>query len=195
MHRHKRNVGVVALTSVAVLVATIGLFWRYSDPGPTSEEFRVYRGFLIRLAADGHLQQDDFALDRMTLPLSDPYYDSWIPAELRSDKTYPSSEFAAFCGFCARNFVRKNLAAWQLEPGSHGESGISVTGSREPPQGPFKQHMVSVTRVGFDLWHTRAVLSYSTSCSDDSLCLQLGEVYLLKENGGWKVDHYDVVML
>jgi hypothetical protein len=192
---HTRNLVVVALISVAVLTATVGLFWRYSDRRPTREEFRVYDGFLSRLASDEQMQQNSFALARMTLALSDPQYDSWIPTELRSDKTHPSSEFAAFCGFCARNFVRENLAAWPLEPGPHGASGISVIGSWEPPQGPSKQHIVSVTRAGFDLWHTRAVLWYSTSCSDDSLCLQLGAVYLLKENGGWKVEHYEAFTL
>jgi hypothetical protein len=141
-------------------------------------------------------QQDNFALARMTLPLSDPYYDSWIPTELRSDKTHPSSDFAAFCCFCARNFVRKNLAAWRLEPGLRGSSGISVVEVSERPQAPSKQFVVvSVTRAGFNLWHTRAVLWYSTSCSDDSLCLQLGAVYLLKGSGGWKVDDYEAFVL
>jgi len=53
MLRHKKIVLVVAVISAA---ATLGLFWRYSDRGPTSEEFRVYDAFLSRLAVDGHLQ-------------------------------------------------------------------------------------------------------------------------------------------
>jgi hypothetical protein len=189
MFRHKRIAIVVAVISVAVLTAMY--FWRCSDHGPTSEEFRVYGAFLGRLAGDENLQQNNFALARMTLPLSDPQYDSWIPTELRSDKTHPPSEFAAFCGSCAGNFVRKNVAAWRLEPGPHGAFGTLVAES----SGPSKLHIVSVTRVGFDLWHTRAVLWYSTSCSDRALCLQLGAAYLLKENGIWKVDRYEATVL
>jgi hypothetical protein len=186
---HTRNLVVVALISVAVLTATVGLFWRYSDRRPTREEFRVYDGFLSRLASDEQMQQNSFALARMTLALSDPQYDSWIPTELRSDKMHSSSEFAAFCGFCARNFVRQNMASSRLEPDPYGAFSFSVVEPPEPTQRPSK-HIVSVTRVGFNLWHTRAVLSYSTSCSDESLCLELGEAYLLKEKGVWKVDHY-----
>jgi len=64
-------------------------FWRYSERGATSEEFRVSGAFLGRLAADENLQQNNFVLARMTLPLSDPQYDSWIPTGLRSEKTHP----------------------------------------------------------------------------------------------------------
>jgi hypothetical protein len=191
MLRQKKNLVVIALMSVAVLAAMVGLFWRYSDHRPTSEEFRVYGGFLNRLAADGHLQRNNFALARMTLALSDPQYESWIPTELRSDKTHSSSEFAAYCGFCARTFVGQNMAPSRLEPDPHGEFGVFIVEPPEPTQKPSKD-IVSVTRVGFNLLHTRAVLSYSTSCSDDSnsMCLELGEAYLRKEKGVWKVDHY-----
>jgi hypothetical protein len=52
------------------------------------------------------------------------------------------------------------------------------------------------TRVGFNLWHTRAVLLYTADCNDYSpefptMCVEYGEAYLQKENGMWKVDHYD----
>lgn len=194
MYRHKRNLFVVALVSVGALATNVGVLSGYFDLRPTPEEFQVYGGFLSHLAADAHLTQNNFVLARMTLELSDPQYDSWIPAELRSDKTHPSSEFAAFCGLCGRNFVRKNLAAWRLEPNPETASDVSIVEPPRPAERPPKQ-IVWVTRVGFNLWRTRAVLSYSRSCSDESLCSELGEVYLLKENGVWKVDHYQAFTL
>jgi hypothetical protein len=192
MLRHKRNSLVVALISVVALSATVGLFSEYFDRHPTCEEFRVYGGFLNHLAADGHLPQSHFALAQTTLELSDPGYDSWIPAELPSDKTQPSSEFAAFCGLCAQDFVRKNLDTWRLEPQPQIAFGVSVVEPPKPADNSSEQ-IVWVTRVGFNLWHTRAVLSYSRNCSDESLCLELGEAYLLKQNGVWKVDHYHAI--
>ena len=190
---------VVAI-SVAVLMATVAFFWAYSNSGPTPEEFRVYSAFLNRKAADGQLRPNDFALARTTLELSDPQYESWIPTELRHDKTHPSSQFAAFCDFCAGNFVSKNLTAWHFEPGPHDAFNISVVEAFEPPQTLPKQHVaISVTRVGFNLWHTRAVLSYSANCndysSDSGVCVELGDAYLEKRNGIWKVDHYTDFLL
>src|SRR3954467_13167914 len=104
MLRHKNHLLFVLLFSLAVLAATVGLFTGRFDRRPTPEEFRVYGGFLTPFAGDAHPPQSTFALARTTLELSDPQYNSWIPAELRSDKTHPSAEFAAFCGLCARNF-------------------------------------------------------------------------------------------
>lgn len=189
MARHRINLLVVALASITVLAATVGLFAGYFERRPTAEEFRVYGAFLSHMAAEAHLSQSNFALAGTTLELSDPQYVSWIPTELRSDQTRPSPGFAAFCGSCARNFVRKNMATWYLEPDLHGAFGISVVEPPRPAQRSPRQ-IVWVTRVGFNLWHTRAVLSYSTSCSERKPVHRAGSgVYLLKENGAWQVDH------
>jgi hypothetical protein len=190
----------VVVISVAALMAAVACFWAYSNSGPTPEEFRVYSAFLNRKAADEHLRPNDFALARTTLELSDPQYESWIPAELRHDKTYPSSEFAGFCGFCARNFVSKNLTAWHFEPGPHDAFSITVVEASERSQTLPKRYVaVSVTRVGFNLRHTRAVLSYSANCNDYSpdsgVCVELGDAYLEKRNGIWNVDHYTDFLL
>jgi len=200
MLRRMKIAPVAVVISAALMVAG-GYFWVYSISGPTAEEFRVYSAFLSRKAADDHLQPNDFAIARTTLELFDPYFDSSIPTELRHDKTYPSAEFAAFCGFCARSFVRKNLTAWHFEPGPHDAFGISVVQASEPSLIPPKQNVaVSVTRVGFNLWHTRAVLGYSANCSDyspdnPSVCIELGEVYLQKRHGVWKVEKYTDFLL
>jgi hypothetical protein len=190
MARHRINLLIVALASIAVLAATVRLFTGYFERRPTPEELRVYGAFLSHMAAEAHLPQSNFALAGTTLELSDPQYVSWIPTELRSDQTRPSTGFAAFCGSCARNFVRKNMATWHLEPDLQNDAfGISVVEPPEPTQRSPRQ-IVWVTRVGFNLWHTRAVLSYSTSCSERKPVHRAGSgVYLLKDNGVWKVDH------
>jgi hypothetical protein len=205
MLRCTKTLPALVVISAAALMAAVEYFWAYSNSGPTPEEFRVYAAFLNRKAADQHLRTNDFALARTTLELSDPQYESWILPELRHDKTYPSGEFAAFCGFCARNFVRKNLTAWYFEPGPHDALGISVVEASQTS--PPKQYVaVSVTRVGFNLWHTRAVLSYSANCSDyaavsdnstdiSGICVELGEAYLQKRNGIWRVDQYTDFLL
>jgi hypothetical protein len=195
MLRCTKPAPAVLVISVAAFVTVVACSWAYSNSGPTPEEFRVYAAFLNRKAADEHLRPNEFALARTTLELSDPEYESWIPPELRHNKTYPSSEFAALCGSFARNFVTKNLTAWHFEPGPHDAFSISVVEASEPSPTLSKPYVaVSVTRVGFNLWHTRAVLSYSANCNDYSpdsgVCVELGDTYLEKRAGIWNVDHY-----
>jgi hypothetical protein len=54
--------------------------------------------------------------------------------------------------------------------------------------------------VGFNVWHTRAFLSYSADCNNYTsvppvMCLEEGDAYLEKKNGVWKVDHYSAMDL
>jgi hypothetical protein len=187
MLRYKKEAIVVVAIAATALTAT-WYVWRYFDGGPTSEDFRVYDAFLNRLASDGGLQQNSFALEGTTLKLSDPQYDSWIPTELRSDKTWPNPAFVSFCGrVCTHDFVRKNLTVWQLKPGPKTGTAFRIVGASEASEP--KHCAISVTRVGFDLRHARAVLSYSESC-DGYGGVMLGDAYLLRENGMWKVGNY-----
>jgi len=196
LSRRMRTVLVPVAIAVAALAVTVGLLMRHYDRGPTAEELRVYGVFLSRWAADRQLKRNDFALAPRTLQLEDPHYDKWVPAELRTDKTWPPPDFVGFCGEqCARDFVRKNLAVWQLRASVKVDFVLSAV---EPET--LQPNVVVVTRIGFNPWHTRAVLSFEGNCSDasseiPSVCLELGEAYLLRENGVWKVDRYTSVSL
>jgi hypothetical protein len=190
---HRLKILFMAVLSVIAATASIAYF--RPDRGPTTEEFRVYSAFLKHLAAQG--EQDEFALASKTLELADPQYDSWIPVELRSDRTRPSSDFVTFCGFCGRDFVGKNLAVWRFNPNVLNKLGISVMDASESSWTPTNGYVVNVTRVGFDLWHHRSVLSYSLDCSagatpahDAVLCMQLGNLQLEKVRGTWLVKSY-----
>ena len=117
--------------------------------------------------------------------------------ELRSDRKRPSSDFVTFCGFCGRDFVGKNLAVWRLNTNALNRFGISVVDASESSWTPINRYVVNVTRVGFDLWHHRSVLSYSLDCGggaspgeDAVLCMQLGNVQLEKVRGTWLVKSY-----
>lgn len=185
----------VALISLVAVAVTGAYFWTYSDLGPSSGEFRVYSIFLTRLAADRHLQPNEVVLGHTTLQPSARQSVSWTPPELRPDSMQPPPNFLSFCGRrCGHDFVRKNLSAWQLKSNGPGEFGISIGEVPKTTQTP-KKYVVEVTRVGFNLWHTRAVLSYTADCNDYSpefptMCVEYGEAYFQKENGIWKVDHY-----
>jgi len=176
---------VVVVIGVAALTA--GWYvWKYFGAGPTSEEFRLYDAFLTRLASEGYLGQHSFVLEGETLQLSDPEYDSWVPTELRHDKTWPNANFVSFCGrLCAHDFVRKNLAASQLKPSPKVRTAFRILGGSESIGSG--QCAIWVTRAGFDLRQRRAVLSYHERC-DGYGGMILGDVYLLRENGMWKVD-------
>ena len=103
MHRFKI---LLLLVLLSVVAAAASLAYFRADRGPTTEEFRVYSAFLKHLAAETQ-QQNEFSVASKTLELADPQYDSWIPVELRSDRTRPSSDLVTFCGLCGRDFVRK----------------------------------------------------------------------------------------
>jgi hypothetical protein len=197
-HRFK-ILSLLVLLSVVAAAASLAYF--RADRGPTTEEFRVYSAFLKHLAAETQ-QQYEFSLASKTLELADPQYDSWIPVELRSDRTRPSSDLMTFCGLCGRDFVRKNLAVWRLNPNALNKFGISVMDASESSWTPTNGYVVNVTRVGFDLWHHRSVLSYSLDCSggatpgeDAVLCMQSGDVQLEKVRGTWLVKRYSAHLL
>jgi hypothetical protein len=196
MHRRTTIMLSVALISLVIVAITVAYFGAHSDRRPSSGEFQVYGVFLARLAADRHLGPNELVIAHTTLQLSARQYVSWIPPELRSDGMQPPSNFVSFCGqLCGHDFVGKNASAWQLKPSGPDEFGISIGEVPKAPQMPRK-YVVEATRVGFNLWHTRAVLLYTVDCNDYSpefptMCVEYGEAYLQKENGMWKVDHYD----
>jgi len=61
---------------------------------------------------------------------------------------------------------------------------------------------VTVTRPGFDLWHYRAVFSYSFDYSagaspaqDAVMCVQFGQVLPERINGRWQVTSYSAFLV
>src|SRR5215469_7565735 len=53
---------------------------------------------------------------------------------------------------CAHGFVRKKLAVWQLLPSPKTGTALHIVGASETLES--KHCAISVTRVGFDLWHS-----------------------------------------
>ena len=188
-------VGVFALGAAALL------YWRnYDEPHPAPDEFRIYRVFLKRLATDSNWQ-GQIALAETTLRSSEPQYQNWVPAELRTDKMTPPPDVVNFCGeWCGRDFVKKNLVVWHFNSNAQEDVGFPIDQNSQDRQIPPQHRVVAVTRVGFNLWHTRAVLWYSADCNDYSpehpvMCSESGTVYLKKINGSWQLDHYYAIDL
>jgi hypothetical protein len=188
-------------TLVLVGISTVALiaFWTYrrtyADQNPTRDEFQIYSALLARLASDRGLRPTEMVLARTTLQLSAPVVVSWIPAELRQQKMRAPSEFVSFCGaLCGHDFERKNATTWQLTPDTRAGLDAPVVEPIPAGQQP-ERRVIEVSRVGFDLWHRRAVLMYSANCTELSpefprMCVELGQVYLRKKDGAWRVDHY-----
>jgi hypothetical protein len=200
MHRRAKAVLAVVVLCVAGAVFETYLL-THADGGPSSEEFQVYGAFLTRFATDRGLRPNELALERETLQLTDPQFESWVPIGLRHGRMFPPPEFVSFCGtLCGRDFVKKNLAMWQLKPSVQGELGVFIVEASESTQTAPPKSVVDVTRVGFDLRGNRAVLMYSFDCNDYSpnrpvLCVQIGNAYLQKRKGTWNVDHYSGLTL
>ena len=188
------------LVTIIVLIAlAVSVAWRvgYAVSDPTTEDFRVYAVFMSRLSRDHGWGTRDVVLARTTSKLSTPRTDSTIPAALRPappSKHIPPAEFVHFCGqFCGRDFMRNNLAEWKLKPSAGNQFEFALIDGPESPRTAASKRVVTVTRVGFDVWHRRAVLMYSVDCSDPSgkvpiMCVELGHAFLQKTNGTWQVN-------
>ena len=164
------RVRFLILVTVLIVVA-VSVAWRtvYVVGSPTPEEFRVYGAFMTLLSSVHHWRPSDIALEGKTLALSAPNPESWVPAELRPDpQSKMPSEFAHFCGkFCGRDFTRKNLNRWSLEPAVEGQFQFEVMDSSSSLHMADKR-VIALSRVGFDLWNCRAIVMYRADCSDSS---------------------------
>lgn len=196
----KVTLAVVVAFVLLGAAATAIYMWQPSERGPTPDEYRLYRVLLTRLTADNNRPPRAFALSSTTLRVVDPHSESWVPTELQPDRMTAPRDGVSFCGdLCGRQFVRKNLVQWRFNPSARGEVGFPIVRpSKELSEIPPKYRVVEVTRAGFNVWHTRAFLSYSADCNDYSqehpvMCVELGEAYLEKKNGAWKLDHYEAM--
>jgi hypothetical protein len=189
---------VIVLTIVAAMASLLAYLLIYTDHGPTSEEFQVYETFVTRLSADRGWRRNDMAVANRTSGLSTPQPESHVPFELRPyppDKRLPPQELVDFCGnFCGREFMRKNLTRWSLRPNADASFDLAIVDADNHQRILSTQRVFLLSRVGFDLWHRRSVLTYSEDCSDSSgevptMCVELGQAFLQKTNGTWHVDH------
>ncbi len=195
---------VSVLTIVAAMAGLLVCLRIYTDRGPTSEEFQVYETFVTRLAADRGWRRNDMAVANRTSGLFTSQPENYVPLELRPyppDKRHPPQEFVDFCGnFCGREFMRKNLTRWPLRPNTHASFDFAIVEADDQQWIRSARRVVLMSRVGFDPWHRRAVLTYSQDCSESSgevptMCVELGRAFLRKTNGTWQVDHLEGLTL
>jgi len=206
LRRSKIAVAVSAIM-VAAMAITAAYVWTARHRGPTSDEFLVYAAFLSRLSKDETLPLDRFALADTSFQLVAATGEDWIPAELRPyspDEAEASERFIDFCGaLCGRDFMTKNLHAWRLKPTSAMQFPFDIVpASVEPSPAEGRKRVVTVARPGFDLWHHRAVFSYSFDCSagaspaqDAVNCVQFGQVLLERTNEEWQVISYSAFLV
>lgn len=161
-------------------------YWTVQVSGPTPQEYAVYRALLPHVA-EGSKKR--IVAQKRASALSLPEYDSTppTPVELRikriEDASFP--DFEDFCGRCAKDFLKKNLKAWPLQP---------TLDYSSVPRDALAHHdsiLVTFSRVGFNVWRTRAVVMFSADCSDaasSTICLELGQAYLRRKDDAWIVD-------
>jgi hypothetical protein len=170
-----------------------------SPPWAHFGRVRVYAAFLARLSTEWSPTEHP-ALADMSFHLVMQRGENWLPAGLRPDppeKAAPPPQVIDFCGsLCGRDFMRKNLRPWQLKPTRDVQFPFDILPNSAELSTDGKR-VVTVTRVGFDMWQHRAVFSYSLDYSagaragqDAVVCVQIGDVLLEKVNGRWGVTRY-----
>jgi hypothetical protein len=154
---------------------------------PTKQEYAVYRALLQRVAMDSKKR---VIAANHTSALSLPDYERSsppTPVELRIARVQEAAfpDFDDFCGRCGKDFVAKNVRSWPLEPRleySAVSPGASVNDDAI---------LVTLSRVGFNVWRSRAVVTFSADCSDSAsstICLEIGQAYLERKSEEWIVD-------
>jgi hypothetical protein len=149
----------IALAGI-VLSAPLAAYLGYSAVqvqvnGPTAQEYAVY-GALLPHIAEG--SKEGIVAQKRTSALSLPVYDSTppTPVELRIRKVEDASfpDFEDYCGRCAKDFLKKNLKAWPLQQ-TLDYSSVARGALRGDDS-----ILVPLSRVGFNVWHTRAVVMF-----------------------------------
>ncbi len=184
----RKDLNVAAVLGTVLLGTTLlACMWHSAIQisGPSQQEYAVYRALLPRIA-EGSKKR--IVATNRTSALRLPEYDrdpTPTPTELRITKIEDTSfpEFEDFCGRCGNDFVKKNLKAWPLQPGLE---YLSVQRSTLTYDDSL---LVNLSRVGFNVSHTRAVVMFTADCSDvGTMCLELGQAYLKRKGDEWIVD-------
>jgi hypothetical protein len=193
-----RKLTVGAALAFAVLISSLIVYkWHRLTTAsePTADEYLVYSSLLRHLATDDLFAKKRLAVIDQTIKLSLPTYDLLAPYQpptpsdlkitLIDDSTF--TDFGDFCGRCAKDFVSKNLMHWSLRP----SPGLPTVDAARPQLWDRNVAAVTVSRVGFNFWHTRAVVTYEADCSDAEkslMCLEIGKASLKREHGRWTVE-------
>jgi hypothetical protein len=192
-----RKIFALALAFVIVLALVLVYRWYKLTAvrEPAADEYLVYASLIRHVATDDLFARKRLAIFNQTMSLSLPNYDLMAPfqpptpSELKITVIDDSSfaDFGDFCGRCAKDFVAKNLKNWSLHP----TLGLLLI---EPAQLQMQERNVagvSVSRVGFNLSHNRAAVTFEANCSDAEkslMCLEIGKAFLKLENGHWTVE-------
>lgn len=188
-----RNIALGSGVVLTVAISAIVVYNLTAVREPTADEYRVYSSLVHHLADDDLLAKKQLTVINQTSKLTLPNYDLSAqpptPSELKitAIDDLPFTDFKSFCGRCAKDFVKKNLNSWALRP----TAGLLVVDATQPQIVGKNVARITVSRVGFDLWHTRAVLAFEADCSDAEkslMCLEIGKASLKKENGRWTVE-------
>ena len=188
-----RNIALGACVVLTVAISAIVFYNMTVVREPTTDEYRVYSSLVHHLADDDLLAKKQLTVINQTSKLTLPNYDFSAqpptPTEWKitaiDDLSF--SDFKSFCGRCAKDFIKKNLNSWSLRPTAE----LLVVDATQPQIVEKNVARITVSRVGFDLWHTRAVLAFEADCSDAEkslMCLEIGKASLKKENGRWTVE-------
>jgi len=191
----RKNVIIGSLALALGAIGLLGYEWQSVIPvsGPSQREYAVYSAFLHNLAADALFQRKRLAVMSRTSTVGLPYYQGPpysppTPSGLKIAAIDASfADFSDFCGSCGKDFVRKNLNSWPL----HQSSEFLLVGAARPERPADNSSAVALSRVGFNLWRNRAVLTFTADCSDQAsflMCIAIGQAYLKIENGQWTVD-------
>jgi hypothetical protein len=191
-----KRIAIGGLVIVAFLIAYGWRQMREISP-PTTNEYAVYSAFLQHLSSNKLYEGKKLVVTKQTPALRLLEYGSLppngsapTPPGLRITKIddLAFADFSDFCGSCAKDFVRKNSISWPL----HNNAAFQVAPERrdEEPYGETGFRQIMLSRVGFNLWHDRAVLRFNADCSSavaSALCLGIGEAYLRRVSGRWVV--------
>src|ERR1039457_583146 len=196
MKSRKTRVG--AALALAVVISSVIAYRWYKLTAvrePTPDEYLVYSSLVRHIADDDLFAKKKLTVINQTSRLSLPNYDLLAPyqpptpLELKIAVIDDSSfaDFRSFCGRCAKDFVEKNMRTWSLRPTPE----LSLMNAAQLQTVERNLAAMTVSRVGFNLWHTRAVLTFEADCSNAEkslMCLETGKASLKRENGHWTVE-------
>ena len=176
------------ITSGVLVSASLLTCWWYSATSiadPTEQEYAVYTALLPHIAEG----KKRIVVQRHTSVMDLPAYDSFIPSELKVKKVKDVRlpDFEEFCGRCEKDFVNKNLRAWTIQP----KLEYSPNTRNALGHDNDDESLVTLSRVGLNIWHTRAVVMFSADCSDSAssnMCLEVGQAYLKRQDRKWILD-------
>jgi hypothetical protein len=183
----------MAVLVFTIAVLTFGIFpFVSTDRGPVPEEYAVWSALVDDLLASRGsppagarvlIEQTTESVDRKT---------AIVPLQLLSLGTERE----------IRDFLTKNRQPWLLQEGFNLQRKYTLVDRSAVRQfllcqyrtcpntliGANASAAISVSRVGFDMWHHHAVLEFSYLCGQR--CGRSGYATLRKQDGRWMLEHF-----